>query len=66
MLRSPRGEAGTIDAPRHYMLDSETANSLIKPRMAVVCSNNGQFAVVDHLEDMPEVRDWTWQGGDAP
>jgi hypothetical protein len=32
------------------MLDSETAEGLIKPHMPVVCSNNGQFAVVDHLE----------------
>jgi len=32
------------------MLDSETAEELIKPHMPVVCSNNGQFAVVDHLE----------------
>jgi hypothetical protein len=32
------------------MLDSETAKDLIKPHMPVVCSENGQFAVVDHLE----------------
>jgi len=32
------------------MLDSETAEELIKPRMPVVCSNDGQFAMVDHLE----------------
>jgi hypothetical protein len=32
------------------MLDSETAEGLIKPHMPVVCSHNGQFAVVDHLE----------------
>jgi hypothetical protein len=32
------------------MLDSELAKSLIKPRMPVVCSNDGQFAVVDHME----------------
>jgi hypothetical protein len=32
------------------MLDSETAESLIKPQMPVVCSENGQFATVDHLE----------------
>ena len=32
------------------MLDSETAQGLIKPHMPVVCSNNAQFAVVDHLE----------------
>jgi hypothetical protein len=32
------------------MLDSKTARGLIKPHMLVVCSNNRQFAVVDHLE----------------
>ncbi|HEX4416441.1 MAG TPA: DUF2171 domain-containing protein [Kofleriaceae bacterium] len=32
------------------MLDSQTAKGLIKPHMPVVCSENGQFAVVDHLE----------------
>lgn len=32
------------------MLDSETAKDLIKPHMPVVCSENGQFAVVDRLE----------------
>jgi len=32
------------------MLDSQTAQGLIKPHMPVVCSENGQFAVVDHLE----------------
>lgn len=32
------------------MLDSDTAHELIKPHMPVVCSNNGQFAVVDHIE----------------
>jgi hypothetical protein len=32
------------------MLDSQTAQGLIKPHMPVVCSNNGQFAEVDHLE----------------
>ena len=32
------------------MLDSETAKDLIKPHMPVVCSENGQFAVVDHIE----------------
>lgn len=32
------------------MLDSVTAEDLIKPHMPVVCSNDGQFAVVDHLE----------------
>ena len=29
------------------MLDSETARSLIKPHMAIVCSNDKQFATVD-------------------
>jgi hypothetical protein len=32
------------------MLDSRTARGLIKHHMPVVCSNNGQFAVVDHIE----------------
>lgn len=32
------------------MLDSLTAEGLIKPQMAIVCSNKHQFAVVDHLE----------------
>lgn len=32
------------------MLDSTTAEGLIHPRMPVVCSDNVQFAVVDHLE----------------
>ena len=32
------------------MLDSQTAQGLIKPQMPVVCSNDRQFAVVDHLE----------------
>jgi hypothetical protein len=32
------------------MLDSLTAKGLIKPHMPVVCSNDGEFAVVDHLE----------------
>lgn len=35
---------------RLLMLDSKTAQSLIKPHMPVVSSDNGQFAVVDHLE----------------
>jgi len=34
------------------MLDIETAKDLIKPHMPVVCSNNGQFATVDHVEGM--------------
>jgi hypothetical protein len=32
------------------MLDSQTARDLIKPHMPVVCSNDRQFAVVDHVE----------------
>nr|HEX4314730.1 DUF2171 domain-containing protein [Kofleriaceae bacterium] len=32
------------------MLDAETARSLIKPHMAIVCSENKQFATVDHVE----------------
>lgn len=32
------------------MLDSQTAKGLIKPHMAVVGSNDGQFGIVDHLE----------------
>jgi hypothetical protein len=32
------------------MLDSTTAKDLIKPHMPVVCSENGQFATVDHIE----------------
>lgn len=32
------------------MLDAQTARSLIKPHMPVVCSQNGQFATVDHVE----------------
>lgn len=32
------------------MLDSTTAQDLIKPHMPVVCSEDGQFATVDHLE----------------
>ena len=33
-----------------FMLDSQTAEGLIKPHMPVVCSDNGQLATVDHLE----------------
>lgn len=32
------------------MLDSDTAKDLIKPHMAVVCSENGRLAEVDHVE----------------
>jgi hypothetical protein len=38
------------------MLDSQTAQGLIKPRMPVVCSEDGQFAVVDHLEGSDEIK----------
>lgn len=38
------------------MLDSQTAQSLIKPHMPVVCSENGQFATVDHLEGRDEIK----------
>jgi hypothetical protein len=42
--------AGTHDALPLVMLDSNTARDLIKPHMPVVCSNDGQFATVDHIE----------------
>jgi hypothetical protein len=32
------------------MLDSETARDLIKPHMAVVCSDDDEFATVDQIE----------------
>ena len=32
------------------MLDREKARELIKPHMPVVCSNDGEFATVDHIE----------------
>ena len=38
------------------MLDSITAEGLIKPHMAVVCSENGQFATVDHLEGTDQIK----------
>lgn len=38
------------------MLDSTTAQNLIKPHMAVVCSENGQFATVDHVEGMDMIK----------
>ena len=38
------------------MLDSFTAKSLIKPHMAVVCSENGQFATVDHVQGTNEIK----------
>lgn len=30
--------------------------SQIKPQMPVVCSNDGQFAVVDHVEGMDTIK----------
>ena len=38
------------------MLDSKTATTLIKPHMPVVCSNDGQFATVDHLEGTDQIK----------
>ena len=38
------------------MLDSTTAKDLIKPDMPVVCSENGQFASVDHLEGTTQIK----------
>lgn len=38
------------------MLDSTTAKRLIKPHMPVVCSNDGQFGVVDHLEGTDQIK----------
>lgn len=38
------------------MLDSQTAQELIKPHMPVVCSEDGQFAVVDHVEGSDEIK----------
>jgi hypothetical protein len=38
------------------MLDSQTAKALIKPQMAVVCSENGQFATVDHVEGTDAIK----------
>ena len=38
------------------MLDSKTAATLIKPHMPVVCSNDGQFATVDHLEGTDQIK----------
>lgn len=38
------------------MLDSVTAEGLIKPHMPVVCSEDGQFAVVDHLEGRDHIK----------
>ena len=38
------------------MLDMTTAKTLIRPHMPVVCSENGQFATVDHLEGSNEIK----------
>lgn len=38
------------------MLDFETAKGLIKPHMPVVCSEDGQFAVVDHIEGRDQIK----------
>ena len=38
------------------MLDSRLAQNLIKPHMPVVCSNNDQIALVDHLEGADEIK----------
>ena len=38
------------------MLDMTTAEGLIKPHMPVVCSENGQFATVDHLEGRDQIK----------
>ena len=38
------------------MLDSITAKSLIKETMPVVCSENGQFAIVDHMEGTSSIK----------
>lgn len=34
------------------MINAET----VKPNMPVVCSNNGQFAVVDHMEGKDSIK----------
>ncbi len=38
------------------MLDAVTAQDLIKPHMPVVCSENGQFATVDHVEGHDSIK----------
>ena len=38
------------------MLDSVTARDLIKPHMPVVCSEDGQFATVDHVEGQSSIK----------
>jgi hypothetical protein len=38
------------------MMDTQTAQALIKPHMPVVCSENGQFATVDHVEGSDQIK----------
>ena len=38
------------------MLDSITATGLIKEHMPVVCSENGQFAIVDHMHGLSSIK----------
>jgi hypothetical protein len=38
------------------MIDLTTAQALIHENMPVVCSQNGQFAVVDHLEGLAAIK----------
>jgi hypothetical protein len=38
------------------MLDAVTAKDLIKPHMPVVCSDDGQFATVDHIEGHSSIK----------
>ena len=38
------------------MIDLTTAQALIHENMPVVCSQNGQFAVVDHLEGSAAIK----------
>jgi hypothetical protein len=38
------------------MLDANTAKDLIKPHMPVVCSDDGQFGTVDHVEGLSSIK----------
>ncbi len=38
------------------MLDSTTAKDLIKPHLAVVCSENKPLALVDHVEGRSSIK----------
>jgi hypothetical protein len=38
------------------MLDSETAKELIKPHMAVICSQGDEIATVDHVEGYASIK----------